>query len=260
MMISVGRDAPAGGRELAPFHMGNERCIMADINALNSQISNANVNRTPVNTEIRVDKVPDRAAGNADDRQKVTEERKEELADVIAVSEDGDTVQATENSLNKLDEEEENKTVIRDGVPDDRENPIAKMKEAMEKVKKAIAEKDEKAEEKEEEKAAEEFKQQITSFDGYTDQQLEQLYIKGEISKADYDKEMDSREEQKTSDAQERNNFSKDMTEKIVLTEENTRGGAAIETAYSDRANNETMKPDERIKAMENLEDIMVKL
>ena len=82
---------------------------------------------------------------------------------------------------------------------------------------------------------------------------LEQMYLKGEISKIDYDKEMESREEIREAEGIDNAQFSNEMTGAAVLQESGQRDLQEIETAFSPEANN-NLSGEQRMEILETLE------
>ena len=170
---------------------------------------------TPVSdTQKQTDKSDERKKTSDQDESK----RQEWLEDVISRSKDGDTLQASKSAVNKLEEDERDGRVVkkdsllaaREVDPAEQkkkqaEDPDAAQKKesaaraAEEKVKKKIREELEKQEaaSKAKEKSEDSKAQNASSFAGYTEAQLKQMYLKGDISKNSYDKEIDRREDLK---------------------------------------------------------------
>ncbi len=144
--------------------------------------------------------------------------RQEWLEDVISRSRDGDTLQASKSAVNKLEEEERDGRVVKkdsllaakEVIPGtkkkEQEEDSATLfqkesavKAAEEKAKKEIREELQKQEAASKAKEKEEDLKAASgsSFAGYTEAQLKQMYLKGDISKNSYDKEIDRREELK---------------------------------------------------------------
>lgn len=179
-----------------------------------------------------------------------------ELKDVISVSEDGDTVQASKKALKELEKEEElGGRVIAKPASEEKspaqERIEEQQKEAQEAAKKRseqireqaeaeaerararqdrIQKNDEKADAK---KAArndegEDSAQKPSNYAGYSDVQLKQLYEKGVISKQDYDKEVASRKEEKAQQIEQNNAFAKEESENIARRDEAERDGQEL--------------------------------
>ena len=218
---------------------------------------------------------------NKDDTSR-KEHIKEVLKDVIAVSKDGDTAQASKDSKDKLEETKElgdvkeltNKTKVSDepsaakklfdelkAKQESGPSPAERAKENAEKAKARIEDskkdKQQNLQKKENvltqknsaselsKAAANETKQpakqsNVRDFAEYTDAQLRQMYIKGDISRYDYDHELSSREE--TSDIRSaEENSEKVFNEGIVRALKNEskaeRSSENIERAFDEEAN-----------------------
>ncbi|MBR5422265.1 MAG: hypothetical protein IK115_14075 [Lachnospiraceae bacterium] len=197
---------------------------MAEVNGIGAVGAGAGISpaAAAVNTRPqRVQQSPDTTKAAEQSREQASakeagEKRKERLEDVIATSKDGDTVQATKTAIEQLKEdEEEGRVVPKDSLMAAKETTAA-INPAKERIEEEQKEKEEKEEEEEEQ-------QQITSFAGYTDAQLKQLYVKGDISKQDYDKEIESREEERTQQGEKAEAFQKEEAQNIADMNENER-------------------------------------
>lgn len=251
-------------------------------------------------------------------RERSAEIRREQLEDVIAVSEDGDTVQATEKSLEKLAEDAFGHMEVRkdqtanDEAIDEAAYNVAKAGEdiaeeaeasetydaadAMEEVagtatgdtvsqeaieesinearlngsrtEEAIAESIERTvngtsrteeaieagnERAENEEAEKEYNQKLASYQGISDMRLEQMYLEGEISKRDYDQEMEAREEARETENEDNSRFANQMTGAAVLQEAGQRDLNQIETAFSEEAN-DVISAEDRMEIIETLD------
>lgn len=248
-----------------------------------------------------------RAAVAAEKPEKRTER---ELENVVSVSEDGDTVQASPKSVEKLTEEasvrkiagEENDqrdTAVRPEAnfrtddEDDRAEKLAEQKERTEEAarerkeemlerveeeQKRRAEVMEKIEDQNEpkaervpatrEQAAEPVRvdvgenspeRKVTSYAGVTDQQLEQMYLKGTISKYDYDTELSSRAERQESAERNSREFNQNSAEMIGAANQTRQNFNAIEDAYDnqDETADEARKATERLDAMSAVQQTM---
>ncbi|MCR5502623.1 MAG: hypothetical protein K6F53_06420 [Lachnospiraceae bacterium] len=284
--------------------------------------------------------------------EKKAEQRKEELKDLIAVSKDGDTAQASENAKELLSEDrfgsvrkieagdqdeqknapgrinadEEERAGINAQNPAEKEEPSAGEKLAEEareaeearrteerarieagqkaeaeersrieaEQKAEAAERREKAEERREEREAAEAEREertagaagqdgqspeaangnrgpaaagqennpannraITSLKSYTETQLEQLYEQGQISKTDYDKEVENRKELREDRQEQDREFSENTVRGIGLQEKAERDEEELKNAFSEDAN-DNLNPGERI-AMINAADEMTR-
>ena len=102
----------------------------------------------------------------------------------------------------------------------------------------------EEQEEKEEEEEAVEA--EATSFVGYTDYELEQMYLKGEITRQDYDQEMASREEEEESFRDQSGAFAREMGAESAALKGNERLLQGMNAAFSPEAN-QTLNPADRM-------------
>ncbi len=91
----------------------------------------------------------------------------------------------------------------------------------------------------------------------YSESQLEQMYLKGEISRQDYESEVAVKEEIKEASYANNKEFSEDMTTYNDIAEDSTRIGEAINTAYSDDSS-DTVDVSLRMQAMQTLENIQI--
>ncbi len=287
---------------------GKEK-VMADIS-----ISPVNVNTTPppaIRTNVRNANGGDNAGSVRVDRpaaseaaEKVREAaeaqrdrsaeiRREQLEDVIAVSKDGDTVQASEKSIERLEEDafghmevrkdqtasddatqeiiaqtaetEVEETETQQAIAESREETLMNntitedaIKESTQRAvtgtdrtEEAIMAGNERAEREE---AEEEYNQKLQTFEGISDMKLEQMYLQGEISKIDYDQEMQSREEAREAENKDNSEFGNQMAGAAVLQEAGERDLQQIETAFSDEANNNNISAADRMEIIETLD------
>ena len=250
-------------------------------------------------------------------RERSAEIRREQLEDVIAVSKDGDTVQATEKSREMLAEDafghmevrkdeaqtedtEVNNTapnaedtadkagdaektgeVTRQAIDQSTETAIEgtesqqtieesinearvngsvtdeAIKESIERTMNGTSRTEEAIEagarRAEQEEAEEEYNEKLASYQGISDMKLEQMYLQGEISKIDYDQEMESREEAREAENEENSRFADQMTGAAVLQEAGQRDLNQIETAFSTEAN-DLFSAEERLEIIETLD------
>lgn len=152
--------------------------------------------------------------------------------EAVAVSADGDTLEASvagqnasgvsgtlvtaseDGAVSVVGEEEEEKEVSTNGL-DTKPSPAERaieQNEAREEKKEAIGEREEDSE-------------QITGLAGFTRQQVEQLYQQGKISRGDYDRNMAMREEREAESAEE------DQTAAERVSNAQEAVGQAAETA-----------------------------
>ncbi len=110
------------------------------------------------------------------------------------------------------------------------------------------------------EEAAEEAevkRAEMTGFVGYSDTELEQLYLKGEISKQNYDREMQDRQEQESSTTQDVGAVSRDLGAMNLRQQEAERLSVEMNEAFSADANN-TVSPRDRLQAIQAAEQFGV--
>ncbi len=193
--------------------------------------------------------------------QESQEKRQRILENVISTSKDGDTVQASQAAIEQLKEDEEDGRVVDKNslmaqkevtatVGSDKERTEA-MKEAEAKAKEEAearrAEAERAREERSEKLSADGDKAIPASFNSYTDEQLKQLFLKGDISKQSYDREIEKRES-KTAEAQEQNaSFQKENAQNVGRLEENARDAVEIKNLESPDSSKE---PDAMMRAM----------
>lgn len=277
---------------------------MADIS-----IRPVNVNTTPAPvTSARNTNAANQASGvsraagtqNADRAREAAEAqsergaevRKEQLKDVIAVSRDGDTVQATDKSRERLAEdafghmEVKEETVTTGEVTDEaiaeRVQTAIEGTESQQTIAESVNERlafgtrtdeaisesvdrtlngtsrteqaieagDKRADQEEAEK---EYNEKLASYQGISDMKLEQMYLQGEISKIDYDQEMESREEIREAEGQESAQFSGQMTGAAVLEQNGQRELRELETAFSPESN-DNISSNDRMEILQTLE------
>ncbi len=260
------------------------------------QVNNNNTIKTPAQTQG-----PEKTAVQKPEvENKPREQRIEEaLENVVSVSKDGDTVQVTDESNERLEEDafgkmavrSENNNIAQDDdaaetgtVPNDRteinteavntkddnrtkEDPAdtTKPDPAKERLKEAAdpnkpdpakerlqaqresderrkeiikdmvksADDDERADERAQAKEEQQM-QNITSFTGYTDQQLQQMVREGQITQNDYDREMEARSEKTQAAIDNNNEFAKDMATNIAEEELTQRQAAELQTVFSE--------------------------
>ncbi|HAG70339.1 MAG TPA: hypothetical protein DCL38_10275 [Lachnospiraceae bacterium] len=210
--------------------------------------------------------------------------RPEELSNVVSRSGDGDTVQVSRASADKLSEDafgrmdvigRDERTGNTDGAvlqeqdPTDPEvfgrnadekvipnmNP-APASSALEKAK------DDEEEEKEEEavKSVEtDDAAKITSFAGYTEDQLRQMYQKGEISKRDYDRQMELKEALKGSNEDAEGKMSEMVKGVLGLESAGRIDETELKNAFSDKAS-DTTDAMQRVAVLDAMEKNMLGL
>ena len=257
---------------------------------------NINANRTaPGAGQATAAKAADKVREEAQtQRERSAEIRREQLDDVIAVSRDGDTVQATEQSRERLAEEAFGHMEVRSDEASSTDGQVTEEAIAQSAVTaiegsatqqaiadstedrlvngsrtdEAISESTERAaegtdrteqaieagnERADQEEAQEEYNQKLASYNGISDMKLEQMYLQGEISKIDYDKEMEAREERKEAENKDDARFGNEITGAEVLKEGGERDLRQIETAFSGEAN-DNISANDRMEIIETLD------
>lgn len=268
-----------------------------NINQIQTPAQNVNAaNRPEAGAEIRTRERQDIREQSRQEEEKRKKLEEERLDHVIAVSKDGDTVQASEESQSRLKAEEEEKPAAAQALAEEKEEDAEEAKAAEGKVivnentVKEQIEKEAEARERrlqiledisssseramsvrdlfsaaaqrkelamtgQDEKDENNAYNQVKSFIGYSDAQLKQMYQQGEISKQDYDREIDSREEKREEEQEESGRLSRQVTQEAALAEENEREGRGIKIAFSEDSSN-TIRPEDRVdmiqKANEN--------
>ncbi len=254
---------------------------MADIEIkINNNAVQANKPLTPVQNkpvETGVERKPE-----AEREQSTRVER--ELENVVSVSEDGDTVQVTDESSERLEEDAFGTVAVRNENPavEDEMRPeeeketvreelssaeIKKSQEAIESpTKERIREaqdpakvspakerleelredqeaykaersdmiKEELRAERTEENEQEEAEKRVTTYNGYTEQQLQEMVRDGEISQNDYNQEMEAREERTEALVEQNNEFSNEMAEDISNIELTERQAEELKTVFAE--------------------------
>jgi hypothetical protein len=266
---------------------------MADMNINPIADVNAGINYNPVTTPRTAAKpvgaeTGDQAAKAKEKQDERVKQDREGLENVVSVSKDGDTVQASDQGMEKLEEDAFGKMVIQNkdeasggyDFGDSGERTKEAIAESVDKIldndtktEEAIAESIEKMaakptrteeaiengieqadkEEAEDEYQAEVTAQKLSSFEGVSDMRLEQMYLQGEISKTDYDKEMESREETREAENADDGKFSRQMTGAAALKESGDRELNQIETVFSGEAN-DNIAPADRMQIIESLD------
>ena len=237
------------------------------------------VREEPAKIEQPERKQPEITRPEAEDKPERAERQPErELDHVIAVSEDGDTVQASDEARKELDEEEQDGRVI--GNPANQRREVenesesreellelelersAEIREAM--IEAAQEEHEERREEAlegqpnavladEKETIAEEG--QISSFIGYSDAELERMVLQGDISRTDYNKEMENREAKEEAQKEELADFSLETTGNNAEQVREEMRGREIERAFSEEAN-ENLGVTERAQVLQAMQRV----
>ena len=183
-------------------------------------------------------------------RESAIERREASLSNVVSRSEDGDTVQVSDDGATELEESVSGAVVSMTAG----ETEAARAAEDIE-IEPIEAPEIEPIEAPEitpvttgDDSAAE---RDITSFVGYTDQQVEQMYLEGEISQNDYNNEIARREEIEESGRADREKLSRDMGRLEQADSRNERADFALETATE--SGNDRVGLSERLQAVDDL-------
>ncbi|MCR5098088.1 MAG: hypothetical protein K6B14_03980 [Lachnospiraceae bacterium] len=185
------------------------------------------------------------------DRTRETEQQRREdaLENVVSVSDDGDTVQVSDEGAQELSESTSGAVIsqrqseaeaLRDEEDIEIEPVEAPEIEPIEAPEITPVTTD-----------TDDEKREITSFVGYTDQQVEQMYLKGEISQNDYNNEIARREELEASDRADKEQFNRDMGRLEEADSRTERADFAIENAIEN--GNERIGLDQRMQAVDDL-------
>ena len=240
-----------------------------------------------------------KAAETLKEQNKTASSRKEHikevLEDVIAVSKDGDTAQASKNAQDKLKENEElgdvkelkempsnepsaakklldemqkkqeskpspaeelkqNTEKLKDRISEKKETPVQEAKKEDIFAKKNTAPEPKKPAAKDPMNAPK--KSNENSFDSYTDAQLRQMYIKGDISRYDYDHEISNREKNSDVRSAEENDeqvFREGIVRALKNENKAELSGDNIERAFDEDAN-ENMQAEQRMAMIDAAE------
>ena len=173
--------------------------------------------------------------------------------EVLDISEDGDTVTARPEALQKLDDgivmlrsdssEEKQEVIEMQKESTERREEIAEALEAKAEASREAREEVRKENQKEESEAAEEADTtRINSLNGYSDNMIDTLYRQGKIDRSEYNSELDRRArldeqlnptEDETNDQRIENGeaFNRQMGELNAEADEDTRESEALITA-----------------------------
>ena len=257
---------------------------------------------TQASTQIKVSA----AAGQKEPRKKIATESEAKsertLPDVVSMSEDGDTVQASKPGIDRLEEDENVGRVVvknkeqaerpgRQGQEEDSEAEAAgetqsrksaidqveqakksvqasqvrrrelaeRRMENAERAREAIIERlkaDELAKERKETNS--EQTAQLSNFVGFSDSEMERLYLTGAISKADYDKEMEQRADREESIEKESRTIEVDTLRSIAISERAERDSMEMKLIFSENSSSR-LKPEQRAEIVDTLEDFPLK-
>lgn len=231
---------------------------MADIRITGGQLSpipntvNTTANNKP---DVKVNNTP-AADNSAEKTEKLDSDRRNKLREellenVVSVSEDGDTVQVSDEGSDKLNtkafEEEEFVNASYDpaklAFPERQEFIISPYNDNESDI--SISDNTNENT----------YSPSITSFTGYTDAQLEQLYLKGDISRFDYDQEIEAREAQREEAEDSNRNMNEQVMGAVNGMERASQDAEQIKTAFGSESN-ENPDPAARIDLLSQLQDL----
>lgn len=194
----------------------------------------------------------DKAAGNA------AAAKEAGTANATQNAENKDKQAAEATATEKPSEAEKAAEAAKQEAITSPEEQLDKTKEAIQAAIEAMQEKPS-ATEKAMEQAAEEEEEKVSaadqapqSFVGMSNQQLEQLYLKGVISRYDYEHEVEDRENRQEELTKEAGQISREMTGAEAQIREDNAALQSIETAYAENQEN-PRAAEERLEAMEAL-------
>ena len=289
---------------------------MADmeIKVNRSPIQVNNINTAPVQTREVEQTAPKKTETEAL-QNKPLEDIEEKFEDVVSVSKDGDTVQVTEESNERLEEDVFGKVAVRNenepsddrtgtvreetenietvreventrGEDEDTRNETVdrnptrqRLEEAADQTKPDAAKErleaqkesdarrkeiikdmvksddaDKRADEINDKKEEEQARQNITTYTGYTDEQLQRMVREGQISQNDYNKEMDARKERVEAAIDNNNEFARDMAVNTAEEELTTRQGEELRTVFAEDSN-DVPDAETRADVLDKLQD-----
>ena len=186
------------------------------------------------------------------EKQAQTTQEKAQLAakdDEKAADKKVDEKSATEQ---RVEEQQKVKARIKEQVDKELEDQKQENKqvERREEDKKDQAVAREKATEGEETR-----KEKISNFAGYTNAQLQQMAQKGEISRNDYNTEIEKREEKLAETQSQMETTDRDMANNISRMDKVDRQMGAVETAFDEDSNQNNINAETRAEIVQNLEN-----
>lgn len=221
-----------------------------------------NANITPINvTDNTAPSHPTTASKTKDTDTKAASEDvvSEEYGPVVSVSDDGDTVRV---------KNEKNQEGVHDILQDELDNlkeqesfemPDFNLHTATTADSQAVASESdvyEAADSYEYEEAEEQTAStDITSYIGYTDQELKQMYLEGDISQIDYNLEMEAREARREAEAAEADTFNKSVADSISKISDIDRTANTVNVLENGETSN-TISDELRIQALQNFDTV----
>ncbi|MBR6327006.1 MAG: hypothetical protein IKR61_09410 [Lachnospiraceae bacterium] len=239
---------------------------------------------------------PERPEGNPSARepQEAAAEQapqRPELENVVSVSEDGDTVQVSEEGNEKLEdealgtvtvlntqlaqdqEEAEEETQIQADLAEDKQSAArileqqreaaAERKAQMEALreseeKRAVANEESAQQvqqsEEAEDQAAQAQAAKVTTYAGISESRLQQMVQQGEISRYKYDQEIEARESRVEAMRENDAQFSAQMTESAAREQENENDALELNAVFSEDSS-DTLSQQARSEIMSALQD-----
>ncbi|MCR5425378.1 MAG: hypothetical protein K6E81_00975 [Lachnospiraceae bacterium] len=214
-----------------------------------------------------------------------------ELENVVSVSEDGDTVQVSEEGNEKLEdealgtvtvlntqlaqdqEEAEEETQIQADLAEDKQSAArileqqreaaaerkARMEALRESEEKRAVANEESAQqvqqsEEAEDQAAEAQAAKVTTYAGISESRLQQMVQQGEISRYKYDQEIEARESRVEAMRENDAQFSTQMTESAAREQENENDALELNAVFSEDSS-DTLSQQTRSEIMSALQD-----
>lgn len=215
--------------------------------------------------------------------QKSLKAREERLENQVAISEDGDTLQISEDANLRLKQKTEAEKLEKSFLEKDSEigklqkEEFQKKELRLKKIKEELKETERKRELQEEESKMrliqeerrellqkemsmekEEVVKTEDSFAGKSDSDLAKMYLRGDITKAEYDSVIDKRESEREAIREKERVLGKEMIKGAIETEEMKRFELELERAFSTNAS-DRFKPTDRLAAIEAAEGKEVK-
>ncbi|MCR5581027.1 MAG: hypothetical protein K6F66_05510 [Pseudobutyrivibrio sp.] len=184
------------------------------------------------------------------------EVKTKEFGPIIAKSEDGDTVRVKIDAAQEKSSTDDSSTTEDYGIQDFTLSP---KEDSSTEEDMSTKEEDETPAWKEviEEELSKEpvISDEITSFVGYSDSELKQLYLKGEISLMDFDSELESRQAQREAMAIENSKFTAGMMKNNADFSKILQAADSIDNISSDEGES-TIPIEIRMQAMASLDTL----
>ena len=159
-----------------------------------------------------------------------------------------ETQEAAESDTQLSDRNVAEQTVLREEARKEAEERAEERQEAIEE------EQARREEASEEVRAEQQAAQTSSNFVGISDSRLEQMYLDGEISRNDYQKEVDAREAEREQLLDEENQFSGEMSGLNRLEQRVDNQAREIDLATSDEAN-DNLTAQQRLDILQNLQE-----